>query len=158
MLSLQPWPTAVQAGLLAAPVSRCRKASSQLTPRCASNATVAIVNAHCTQSLSTCQHIVCSVHTLVATVALLAQPLEVALCCPPLHPSFPPECDSRVGSNQAAQLSLQCSQQAPAGVKEALRLVDLQGAALLIVQLLQRGRISYLQGWWVCKDKRGDMW
>lgn len=56
----------------------------------------------------------------------------------------PPLQHSRVGADQAAQLLLQSCQQPPCGVKEALRLVHLQGAALVVVQLSQRGSISYL--------------
>lgn len=52
--------------------------------------------------------------------------------------------DSRVGSHQASQLPLQCCQQPPARVKEALGLVNLQCAALMVVQLLQRCSICHL--------------
>jgi hypothetical protein len=50
-----------------------------------------------------------------------------------------------VAAHEAAHLPLQSCQQAPAGVKKALWLVQLQCAAFTAVQGLQGLSISYLQ-------------
>jgi hypothetical protein len=59
--------------------------------------------------------------------------------------------NARVGADEAAELPLQGRQQAPAGVEEALRLVQLQRAALAVVQVLQRGGVGDLAVWRVTR-------